>query len=129
MPLFLDFLRGSRSIVVAAILLASPAAQSQSFFQDIEDLPVAPGLAEVTNDGVRFDSPGGRIVTAVASGAGDLNAVRQFYANALPALGWKAADGGGYRRDGEALSLKFTQRGGHIEVRIRIVPTGSENPR
>ena len=129
MTLFLDFLRGCRCIVFAAILLTSTAALSQTFFQNIDDLPVAPGLTEVVDDGMRFDSPAGRIVTAVASGAGDVDAFRQFYANALPALGWKAADGSGYRRDGEALMLEFSQRGGRVELRVRLVPEGSENSR
>ena len=51
---------------------------------------------------MRFDSPGGRIVTAVAAGSGDLDIAGSE--KALPALGWKAA-AGGYQRDGEALFL------------------------
>ena len=97
-------------------------------FKDIEDLPIAPGLKEDADSGMRFDSPGGRIVTAVAAGGGSLDAYRRFYETALPALGWKAA-ASGYQRDGEALLLEFVQRGERIEVRVRIVPQGSEKGR
>ena len=123
-----ELLRWVRPVAVAAILLSSPAALSQTFFKDIEDLPIAPGLKEDADSAMRFDSPGGRIVTAVASGGGSLDAYRRFYEQALPALGWKAA-AGGYQRDVEALLLEFVQRGGRIEVRVRIVPQGSEKGR
>ena len=123
-----ELLRWVRPVAVAAILLSSPAALSQTFFKDIEDLPIAPGLKEDADSGMRFDSTDGRIVTAVAAGGGSLDAYRRFYEQALPALGWKAA-AGGYQRDGEALLLEFVQRGGRIEVRVRIVPQGSEKGR
>lgn len=123
-----ELLRWVRPVAVATILLSSPAALSQTFFKDIEDLPIAPGLKEDADSGMRFDSPGGRIVTAVAAGGGSLDAYRRFYEKALPALGWKTASGG-YQRDGEALLLEFVQRGGRIEVRVRIVPQGSEKGR
>ena len=128
MTVLLELLRWVRPVAVGAILSSSPAALSQTFFKDIEDLPIAPGLKEDADSGMRFDSPGGRIVTAVAAGGGSLDAYRRFYETALPALGWKAA-ASGYQRDGEALLLEFVQRGERIEVRVRIVPQGSEKGR
>ncbi|MGB0632063.1 MAG: hypothetical protein ACPGRZ_15345 [Alphaproteobacteria bacterium] len=129
MALLSEFLSRCRPILCAAVLFAAPPALSQTFFHAIEDLPVAPGLTESVDEGVSFDSPGGRIVTAIARGAGDMAAYRRFYADALPPLGWKRQDGGGYRRDGEALSLDFNRRGAGVEMRVRVVPTGSEKAR
>ena len=60
MTMLPELLRWVRPVAVAVILLSSPAALSQTFFKDIEDLPIAPGLKEDADSGMRFDSPGGR---------------------------------------------------------------------
>ena len=87
---------------------------------------MAPGLAEAVDEGVSFDSLGGRIVTAIAYGGGNITAYRGFYDKALPALGWKRGAEDIYRRDQEALILEFESRNSRVEVRIRVVPAGSE---
>ena len=47
----------------------------------------------------------------------------------LPALGWKRQSGDRYRRDGEVLSLAFGARPPGVEIRIRVVPAGTEKAR
>ena len=78
--------------------------------------------------GVEFDSPGGRIVTAVASsGAGQqtrIEGVRAFYRKALPPLGWRHISGDTYRREGERLTLRISIAGAGVVVRVRLVPAG-----
>lgn len=61
-----------------------------SFFSDIADLPVMPGLIEDEAAGMAFDRPDGRIVQAVASGHVSPDAVLAFYQASLPSLGWQA---------------------------------------
>ena len=130
MNVLLQLLRGGWPVVIAAALLfLSQPALTQAFFQAIEDLPVAPGLMEAADEGVSFDSPRGRIATVVAFGTGDKATYSGFYAKALPALGWKRLSENNYRRDGEAMSLEFKWRGSRTEVRIRVVPAGSEKAR
>ena len=125
----LCFLRRLLAGFLVLMLIAPYAALSQSFFQSIEDLPLAPGLTEAVNEGISFDSPQGRIATALARGAGDWEGYRRFYETALPALGWERRAPGIYRRDGEVLRLEFRSRGSRVEVQIRVVPQGTEKDR
>ena len=111
-------------VVFAALALASvPAGLSAAeFFSSIDDLPLAPGLTEIVEEGVEFDSPAGRIVTAVAEGDVRPDAVRAFYRRALPPLGWVPAPGGAYRREGEVLTLRLDSEGKAAKLMIRVVP-------
>lgn len=112
--------------VIAGFMAVMPyAAGASGFFQSIDDLPVAPGMTEVADQGLAFDSPGGRIVTAVAqgnSGGTGIAAVRAFYRKALPPLGWVAGPTDIYTREGERLTLQYERAGGRTIVRVRLVP-------
>lgn len=114
--------------VAVFLSMAPPGAFAADFFQSIDDLPLAPGLTETVEQGVEFDSPGGRIVTAVAaSGAGQkarIEGVRAFYRKALPPLGWAHVSGDIYRREGERLTLQIAKAGAGVVVRVRLVPAG-----
>ena len=83
-------------------------------------MPIAAGLEEVPDEGLAFDSAYGRVVTAVARGRADIGAVRDFYRRVLPALGWEAEDGGGFRRDGARLTIEFRDREGSVTARFRL---------
>ncbi len=109
-------------LLATALALAPLRLSAAGFFQSIDDLPLAPGLTEIVDDGVEFDSPAGRIVTAVAGGNARPGAVRAFYLKALPSLGWVAVPGGSYRRDGEVLTLRIETAGNAVKLKIRVVP-------
>ena len=113
-----------KMIVLAALALISvPAGLSAAgFFSSIDDLPLAPGLTEIVEEGVEFESPAGRIVTAVAAGDVSPDAVRAFYRKALPPLGWMPAPGDTYRREGEVLTLRLDSEGKTAKLMIRVVP-------
>lgn len=98
-----------------------PAA-AESFLTAIADLPLAPGLAELTDQGLVFDKPGGRIVEAYAAGQTSSSAVRGFYAETLPQLGWQSAGEGSWRREGERLDLAVLSETGTILVRFTLRP-------
>jgi|SaaInlStandDraft_2_1057019.scaffolds.fasta_scaffold152949_1 hypothetical protein len=116
---------------LVAVMLAASAGSvtAAEFFRSIDDLPLAPGLTEAVEQGVQFDSPAGRIVTAVAqSSAGKtppISTVRAFYRRVLPPLGWIAGAADTYKREGERLTLRFENAGGRIIVRIRLVPAAA----
>ena len=114
---------------IAVLVFAPMRLQAAEFFRSIEDLPLAPGLTEVVEEGVEFDSPAGRIVTAVADGDADPDAVRAFYRKALPSLGWASAPGGAYRRDGEVLTLRLEIAGKTVKMSIRVVPAPAPETR
>jgi hypothetical protein len=120
---------GLRVNTVAAALIVlglsfGVAAQQRSggFVGGVEDLPLMPGLVEVAEARVIFDKPGGRIVEAFAVGRASAAAVREFYAQALPQLGWRRLNGGGYGREDEVLTLDIGAEGGEVTVRFSISP-------
>ncbi|MEZ5814495.1 MAG: hypothetical protein R3E13_07260 [Alphaproteobacteria bacterium] len=93
------------------------------FFEQLQDIPLMPGLAERDEDTVFFDKPGGRVVEAVADLEGfSQEAVERYYLLALPQFGWKNAGVNRFNRDGESLELVF-EGGGDVQIlRILVQP-------
>jgi hypothetical protein len=125
------------SAVIAALLLAAPSfgagvagirpalAAADAFVDGIADLPLMPGLAGMADQSLVFDKPGGRIVQAVAAGRVTASAVRGFYADTAPQLGWKPAGDGRFTRDGESLRIELIDAGapgGALTVRFLVNP-------
>ena len=92
------------SIVIVAPVSAT-AQQAARFLSVMEEMPLMPGLVEVTDAAVTFDDPSGRIIEAFVAGSVQVDAVRAFYAATLPQLGWARQANGEYRRDAEILRL------------------------
>jgi hypothetical protein len=118
----------SRSIlaILAVLLLSAPplqssAAAASAFLNELEDLPLPPGLTEMPG-GVLFDSPTGRIVEASAQGETGAEAVLAFYAQALPELGWQKVGPSAYRRDNELLKIEVDSKHRPLLVRFSVVP-------
>lgn len=115
--------------VLAAVLaaaMAAGAARAAEFFSSIEDLPLPAGFVELEADSMVFESPAGRIVTAVARGTGRADDVRAFYGGVLPPLGWERRTADRYQRDDEQLSFAFEPAGGALILRVRLVPGNEE---
>lgn len=115
----LTSLLGALALVV---LLTGGAARAQGFLTAYEDLPLAPGLAEVAGSGLSFDTPGGRIVEAYARGQGKSADILAFYAATLPQLGWTKAGPAEFRRDDETLKLAIETQGRDVVVHFTIAP-------
>ena len=115
----------SRALIVAALLAAGPAFAEGRFFSAIEDLPLAPGLEEA-GPPIWFDDANGRIVGAVARGPAAPAAVRRFYLDTLPALGWSLSPGAGveselvFLRRQEPLALMISPRDGGAQMETRL---------
>ena len=125
--------RRARALAVAVLVAAGPwwtppAAGEDGFLNGIEDLPLMPLLSENAEGGMVFDTPAGRIVEAVASGAVTRDDVLAFYAETLPQLGWTREGAARFRREGEILRLEFTDSnppsnwGAALTVRFAIYP-------
>jgi hypothetical protein len=115
--------------VLAVGLAAACGAAAQdtrvAFVSGIEDLPLMPGLAEIDETAMVFDTPGGRIVEALASGPVSRDQVVRFYAATLPQLGWSADGETLFRREGETLELHFSDPSivaGQLAVRFALAP-------
>jgi hypothetical protein len=112
-----------RPVVVAALLwLAAALPALAQFVGGIDDLPLMPGLTDIPDAGVVFETPAGRIVEAQAlTGAQARAQVLDFYDATLPQLGWEKIKSGQYRREGETLHLEFPE-GPVPTVRFRLAP-------
>jgi len=116
--------------LVAALGVAPGAAGAEDtvFVSGFDDIPLMPGLVEDPEQSLNFDTPGGRVVEAVASGAVSADDAMAFYAATLPELGWKQTGEGLYAREDETLSLEISAEGDEITVRFASSPredTGS----
>ena len=94
--------------VVIVAPISGTAQQAARFLSVMEEMPLMPGLLELTDVAVTFDGPSGRIIQAFAAGSLQVDKVRAFYAAALPQLGWARQANGEYRRDAEILRLEVS---------------------
>lgn len=106
-------------IVVAAACASAPAAHATQFLSAIEDLPLAPGLAEKP-DPLIFESDQGRVVRVAAEGNVGATEISAFYARTLPALGWKLQNDGAYERESERLTLRVREPANMAPVRVEF---------
>ena len=117
MPSRLAFL-----VFAAFLLLGASAGAGEGFVEGFEDLPLAPGLANVPEAGTGFDKPTGRIVVAYAQGKVSRSTVEGFYKSTLPQLGWTPQPGGSYLREGERLTIEILDGEGALTVRYTLAP-------
>ena len=115
----------SRALFLAILLFAAPAFAEARFFGAIDDLPLPPGLVE-TSGGFSFDGAEGRIIDVRAAGAATPDAIRAFYAQALPALGWSqnptpASGPMEFLRGRERLLLSVSGDAAHARLDARLV--------
>lgn len=110
---------------------AAMAAEKASGYLDaIEDMPLMEGLHETGEGGIVFDKPNGRIVRSIAQGRVTASAVRAFYIDSLPQLGWVRlpkleliGDLLIFRREAERLEIQTVPKyDGATEVRFSIEP-------
>ena len=112
------------SLVLAAIAFpgGESRGQDQAFVGSIQDLPLMPGLTEIEEAGLVFDKPDGRIVEAYARGPVEAQAVRSFYRDTLPQLGWRAVGTGLFVRENEQLELQILPEAPPLTVRFILRP-------
>ncbi len=105
----------------------SLAQEDAEFVSTIEDLPLMPGLLE-EEGGMVFDSARGRIVEAYATGPVSEAAVREFYDDTLPQLGWRPLGAGAFQRENEILMVEFPGGPGAappLTVGFRLMPAAN----
>jgi len=114
----------SRVVFFAALMIAAPAYAQARYFSDLPDLPLPPGFSE-TNSAIGFDNAQTRLVVADAIGAENPSAVRSFYAESLPALGWSPSptnDGAQvFLRGRERLLLGLAEGAGRTQLHVQLV--------
>lgn len=118
-------------IVLTALAPIAGWAEDARFFSALNDIPLMPGLYELTEEAVVFDKPEGRIVeSAAVTETQEAAKIRAFYAETLPQLGWqkvpaaknaKGADS--YRKQGETLTVRTEARRQLKILRLSLSPT------
>ncbi len=83
---------------------------SAEFIDELEDLPIMPGMTQSVNDNISFGNDESRFVEAYLSGKKTtFSAVASFYAETLPQLGWhltlRKNNALYFERDGERLDI------------------------
>jgi hypothetical protein len=112
----------ARLLLPALLLAAAGALAENAFVPGTEDVPLMPGLAAVEGTEVVFDKPQGRIVEAQARGRVKPEAVRRFYGETLPGLGWTKSGPQRWQRDSEALAIDIKGRDGAVTVGFTLTP-------
>ncbi|GEO80882.1 hypothetical protein [Pararhodospirillum oryzae] len=100
------------------------AGDAPAFVSGTDDLPLMPALRPLAGTGMVFDSPGGRLIEAYATGAVRAADVLAFYRDTLPQLGWRVKGPNSFARDGEVLDLDFTTGASTLTVRFSLAPGG-----
>jgi hypothetical protein len=107
--------------LISAMTPASATA-AEGFLTLLEDLPLTPGLTEDVDKGLSFDSAGGRIIEAYASGRVSEAQVLEFYEETLPQLGWTVESRTQFHRSGERLRIELMRGDGEITVQYLLSP-------
>lgn len=127
-----------RLSVITIMMLCSITFQSiaqqntdEAMLSDLA-IPLMEGLVENKEEALLFDSPQGRIINAVASGAIEGKKIYEYYAAVLPSLGWivemrKNCDENAELclsaiRDKESLSLLIDVKSGTSTVTYSLSP-------
>ncbi len=104
-------------------MLALPAYAEQGFFSTMQDMPLMAGLEELTDHGVSFDKPEGRIIESLAiMHEVTEQQVLEFYQSTLPQFGWGVVDGDSFFRNNEFLEISFEENNGAKLVKIMVKP-------
>jgi hypothetical protein len=109
------------AVLFAVLAGAFPALSAGAFLAECEDLPLPPGLTELPG-GTLFDTPNGRIVEATAEGNLAAAAIRSFYTQALPQLGWERLGETSFRRDNEVLRIDIEDKKHPLSVHFSVAP-------
>lgn len=120
-------------MMLCSITFQSIAQQNtdEAMLSDLA-IPLMEGLVENKEEALLFDSPQGRIINAVASGAIEGKKIYEYYTAVLPSLGWivemrKKCDENAELclsaiRDKESLSLLIDVKSGTSTVTYSLSP-------
>ena len=111
-------------LVFALINFSSVALvwSSEKFITGFSDLPIMPGMQELPDANISFDTASGRIVEAFARTEQNVEKILSFYKSVLPQLGWKVKRDTMFVRDAETLNLDLRKDGDSVIVQFSLKP-------
>ena len=92
------------------------------FVTGFDDLPLMPGMTEVPDTDVSFDTTAGRIVIAFVRTPADRKNIVAFYQTTLAQLGWRKHGEAAFLREEEVLSFDYLSDGPDTIVRFSLLP-------
>ena len=95
---------------------------SEKFITGFSDLPIMPGMQELPDANISFDTASGRIVEAFAKTEQNVEKILSFYKSVLPQLGWKVKRDTMFVRDTETLNLDLRKDGDSVIVQFSLKP-------
>ena len=95
---------------------------SEKFITGFSDLPIMPGMQELPDANISFDTASGRIVEAFAKTEQNVEKILSFYKNVLPQLGWRVKKDTMFVRDTEILILNLRKDRDSVIVQFSLKP-------
>ena len=122
------FLIAFQMVLTLLILQNSAIAEDQNtpkqaYFTALSDIPLMPGMSEVTDQSFVFDKAEGRVVESVGFlSVSDTDRTIKFYETALVQLGWKPLKTAVFERNGEQLLVRAEKVAQGQFVRFQLSP-------
>ena len=95
---------------------------TEKFVTGFSDLPLMPGMQELPDANISFDTASGRIVEAFAKTEENIKKILFFYNNVLPQFGWRVENDTTFVRDSEKLTLDFRKDKVSVIVQFSLEP-------
>ena len=111
-------------LVFAFINFSSGALvwSTEKFITGFSDLTIMPGMQELPDANISFDTASGRIVEAFAKTEQNGEKILSFYKNVLPQLGWRVENDTTFVRDTEILILDLRKDRDSVIVQFSLKP-------
>ena len=125
--IYVVFILMSLFLTAAPVYFSSPAQANSpepaQFLTSIPDVPLMPGLVELSEQTVTFDKPSGRIIESALQIHGvSEEQIRQYYESVLPQFGWSQIEENAFVRGAERLQMGFENYEDEHFLRITVIP-------
>ena len=121
-----SFFRAQTIFLVVFLLInafnAGLVWSTEKFLTGFSDLPIMPGMQELPDANISFDTASGRIVEAFAKTEQTVERISSFYKNILPQLGWRVEKDTMFVRDSEILIIDLRKDGDSVIVQFSLEP-------
>jgi hypothetical protein len=114
-----------RTFLLSCLLTCGSLASARAveFFSVLPEVPLPPRAAQLNEETIIFDKPGGRYIEVMAAVPDNTPPeVLSYYNRVLPQLGWTSLAGERFARDGEVLRVTSWRADGRTLLRLRLLP-------
>ena len=115
-------------VILFCSILIKPVYAAENFVEGMEDVPLAQGLNQISQDNISFGNEETRLLEAYFTAKNTkFESVADFYRESLPQLGWKyqgkREDSLLFDRDGETFELvRETKKPLIVRITVKTKP-------